>query len=334
MNLPSAVRSALGVVWSWFLVVWNWVVSAVWNREERRPRAPVRLGLGVALLLLTIVLVGFVLTFVVGGPGPLDGLVATFASILLPGLVAVGLAVAVDRRTVADLGLGLDRDWWLDLGFGLLLGAALMTGVFVLGVSVGWFRVEGTFAGGSRGFLAGFALLTLTFLAVGVSEEVLSRGYLLTNVAEGLAGYTSRAVAAGVAVLVSSVVFGLAHLQNPNATLVSTLGISLAGIFLAAGYVLTDELAIPIGLHITWNLFQGGVYGFAVSGLGIDANVVDTAETGPDVFTGGAFGPEAGLLGMSAVVVGTVAVVAYVRWRYGEARLAPGLFVPDLRWRD
>jgi hypothetical protein len=149
-----------------------------------------------------------------------------------------------------------------------------------------------------------------------------------------LVGYTSRAVAAGVAVLLSSVVFGAAHLLNPNATLVSTAGISLAGIFLAVGYVLTDELAIPVGLHVTWNLFQGGVYGFPVSGLGIDANVVDTAETGPDLFTGGAFGPEAGLLGVLGTVLGTVLVVAYVRWRYGEVRLAPGLFEPDLRWRD
>lgn len=327
MNLPPAARSVLGVVW-------NWIVSVVWNRRERRLRAPVRLGFGVVALLVTIVIVGFVLNFVLGAPGPFGGLVFTFASILVPGALAVLLAVAVDRRTVADLGLGIDRDWWVDLGFGLFLGAALMTVVFVLGVALGWFRIEGTFTGGSRGFLAGFAILTLQFLAVGVSEEVLSRGYLLTNVAEGLAGYTSRIVAAGVAVLVSSVVFGAAHLTNPNATLVSTLGISLAGIFLAAGYVLTDELAIPVGLHITWNLFQGGVYGFPVSGLGIDANVVDTTETGPDIFTGGAFGPEAGLLGMGAVIVGTVAVVAYVRWRYGEARLAPGVFVPELRWRD
>lgn len=319
MNLPPAVRSVLGIVWNW---------------GERRPRAPVRLGLGVVALLATIVLVGFVLAFALGPTVPFRGLVSRFASILVPGILAVVLAVVVDRRTVADLGLGIDRDWWLDLGFGLFLGAALMTGIFVVALAAGWVRVEGTFTGGSRGFLAGFALLTLQFLAVGVSEEVLSRGYLLTNVAEGLAGYTPRAVAAAVAVLVSSVVFGLAHLQNPNATPVSTLGISLAGVFLAAGYVLTDELAIPVGLHVTWNLFQGGVYGFPVSGLGIGSNVVDTAETGPDLFTGGAFGPEAGLLGMTAVVLGTLAVVAYVRWRYGEARLAPGLFVPELRWRD
>lgn len=306
----------------------------VWNGSERRPRALVRLTLAVAALVLVVVVVGVVFSVFSAALTLSVGFAVSFVSILLPGLLAVVLGVVVDRRRVTDLGLGFDRDWWVDLGFGLFLGAALMTVIFLLALAVGWVRVDGTFTGGSRGFLAGFALLTLQFFAVGFAEEILLRGYLLTNVAEGLVGYTSRAVAAGVAVLLSSVVFGAAHLLNPNATLVSTAGISLAGIFLAVGYVLTDELAIPVGLHVTWNLFQGGVYGFPVSGLGIDANVVDTAETGPDLFTGGAFGPEAGLLGVLGTVLGTVLVVAYVRWRYGEVRLAPGLFEPDLRWRD
>lgn len=82
---------------------------------------------------------------------------------------------------------------------------------------------------------------------------------------------------------------------------------------------------------MTWNLFQGGVYGFRVSGLGVGTALVDTVETGPDLFTGGTFGPEAGLLGVAAVLVGLAVTAAYVEWRYGEARLAPGLTRPDLR---
>ncbi|SFR33337.1 CPBP family intramembrane glutamic endopeptidase [Halogeometricum limi] len=319
MNAPRPTRRAR-------------LVALVWNGEERRPTAPVRLILAVVVLFAALVVAGLVVALVVGPAGP-PSTVVSFAQFVLLTALTFGLAVVVDRRTIADLGLGFDRDWWLDLGFGLVLGGVLMTAIFVVALAAGWVRVEGTFTGGSRGFLLGFALLTVQFLGVGISEELLVRGYLLTNVAEGFAQSVSRGAAAAVAILVSSVLFGVAHLSNPNATLVSALGISLAGVLLGLPYLLTDELAIPIGIHISWNLSQGGVYGFAVSGLGVGANVIDTAETGPDVFTGGAFGPEAGLLGVAAVVLGTGLVVWYVRWRYGEVRLAPGVFAPELRWR-
>ena len=82
------------------------------------------------------------------------------------------------------------------------------------------------------------------------------------------------------------------HANNPNATLLSTLNIVLAGLMLGFGYVLSGELAIPIGLHTTWNLFQNAVYGFPVSGFGpFGATFLATAQTGPDLWTGGSLAP-------------------------------------------
>jgi hypothetical protein len=308
----------------------------LWNDSERRPRAAVRFVVAVLLVFVFLGVAAVVL------PGVLTPNVSTFVRVALallftalPAAAALVAGYLVDRRVVADLGFGFDRDWWTDFGFGLALGAGLMTGIFVVSVVAGWFRVVGAFAGGSPvgGFVVGFALLTLQFLVVGFAEELVARGYVLTNAAEGLTGYVSEQTAVGIAVVLSSLLFGVAHLQNPNATVVSSLGITLAGVFLATGYVLTDELAIPAGVHVTWNLFQGGVYGFSVSGIGVGTTVIATAETGPDVVTGGAFGPEAGLLGVGGVVVGTALTVWYVRFRYGEVRVHPGLTVPTLRWR-
>lgn len=311
--------------------------SIVWNADERRLRAPVRLLIASVLVLAALVLFRVAFdAFAPANPSALRPAVLKVGVSAMPGLAVLVAARWLDRRTFADAGLGFDRDWWVDLAFGLLLGAGLMTAIFLVALLAGWVRVDGTFATGSTvgGFAAGMAILTLQFVVVGFAEELVARGYLLTNVAEGLSDYLSDRVAVAVAVGVSSFVFGAAHLSNPNSTLVSTLGISLAGVFLAAGYVLTDELAIPVGLHITWNLFQGGVYGFSVSGLGIETSVVAATETGPDVVTGGAFGPEAGALGVGAVLLGTALVVYYVRVRYGSAGVSSALLEPTLRWRE
>jgi hypothetical protein len=313
----------------------------VWNDDERRPRAPVRLLVGIVVIAVAIAGIGLLVQLLllpafVPGVAVEDVALVAGLTVVTGGVSVVACAVVgrvVDRRRFSDFGFGLDRDWWLDLGFGFALGAALMTLVFGVELALGWLVVTGTFAP-QGSFVSAFLAVVTLFVVVGVQEELLARGYLLTNLCEGLVGTLGSRGATAVAVLVSSAVFGGLHLGNPNATVVSTLSISLAGVMLAAGYVLTDELAIPIGLHISWNLFQGGVYGFPVSGLGIDAAVIAVSQRGPERWTGGAFGPEAGLLGIAAILLGTLATVGYVRVRYRVLAIHPSLTVPDLRWRD
>ena len=43
---------------------------------------------------------------------------------------------------------------------------------------------------------------------------------------------------------------------------------------------------------------------------------------------------QAGLLGIAAILLGTLATVGYVRVRYRVLAIHPSLTVPDLRWRD
>jgi hypothetical protein len=121
--------------------------------------------------------------------------------------------------------------------------------------------------------------------------------------------------------LISSSVFGLLHAANPNSSWISTLNLILSGLFLGLGFVLTGELAIPIGLHITWNFFQGNVFGFPVSGSKSGTSIISILQGGPDLLTGGAFGPEAGLVGIFAFLVGSILTVLYVRKTRGEVRM-------------
>ena len=252
------------------------------------------------------------------GPATAVGtLLVTTLSLFLAGKL-------LDRRPFADFGLHLDRRWWRDLGFGAALGAGLMALIFAVELAAGWIEVTAFLAVARPGSSFWLALLgaLVVFVCVGIYEEMLSRGYQLRNLAEGLAWrwWTAR----GALVLgwvLSSAFFGLLHSGNPNATPTSTAFLMAAGLFLGLGYVLTGELAIPIGLHITWNFFQGPVFGFPVSGTSHAASVVAIRQLGPDVITGGAFGPEGGLIGLVALAIGSAAIVYWVRRARGSAEL-------------
>ena len=141
---------------------------------------------------------------------------------------------------------------------------------------------------------------------MGWNEELLSRGYQLQTIASGLNLFWG--------VIISSAVFGLLHLGNPNATWVSAAGIFFAGVYLAYGYIRTGQLWLSIGLHIGWNFFEGVVFGFPVSGLDIYALTRINVQ-GPELWTGGAFGPEAGLIVLPSLILGAFLIYLYTRRR-------------------
>jgi uncharacterized protein len=304
-----------------------------WNRDERRLRAGWRLLFFVVLLALCAFLVQMPLNQITAAlfnqmTGPLalevsrglDGLVSILA---ITGAVVLG-GWLLDRRRFADFGFHLRRDWWIDFGFGLALGALLMAGVFAAELALGWVTVTDIWRG-SGGLAFPVAILTplIAFLFVGFYEELLVRGYLLRNLAEGL-GFEpiSARWALLLAWLLTSALFGFLHAGNPNASAVSSANIGLAGLFLGLGILLTGELAIPIGLHITWNFFQGNVFGFPVSGTRVsDATLFAIQKAGPEQWTGGAFGPESGLIGLIAIAIGSGLILLWVRWRRGRVAI-------------
>jgi uncharacterized protein len=231
----------------------------------------------------------------------------------------------LDRRPFADFGFHLGGGWWLDLCFGMALGALLMSAIFLVELGFGWITVTGVLQALVPGTPFALAILipAALFLCVGVYEELLFRGYQLRNAAEGLnlpvVGPRNAVILAWV---LSSTFFGYLHANNPNATLLGTFNVVLAGLMLGLGYVLTGELAISIGLPIAWNFFQGGVFGFPVSGLGpVGASFLSTDQGGPELWTGGPFGPEAGLLGPAAMLLGGLLIALWVRLRKGRVAI-------------
>jgi uncharacterized protein len=84
---------------------------------------------------------------------------------------------------------------------------------------------------------------------------------------------------------------------------------------MAFGYTRTRRLWLPIGLHIGWNFFEGPVFGFAVSGMG-SFTLIRQAAAGRQVFTGGAFGPEAGLIVLPGLALGVLLIYWYTQEKH------------------
>jgi uncharacterized protein len=318
-----------------------------WNREERRFRMVWRLLGQLLFLILALLplqlLAGIVAGALLGPEGlPSEGLGdlgqaqiwlmqnplwMTLASITttLAMLASVWAAARLlDRRRLVDLGLRLNRQWGADLVFGMVLGAVLMTLIFVVQLLAGWVTIQDTFvAPDAANFATGMGLAIVIFVCIGFYEELFSRGYQLTNMAEGFSGLGHRGSTLPVwlATLLSAAVFGVLHLMNPNASWMGAINIMVVGVLtLGLGYILTGQLGISIGLHITWNLVQGNIYGFPVSGVDYrSATIFLIEQQGPELWTGGAFGPEAGLLGLLATLLGALLIVWWTRRSYGRA---------------
>jgi uncharacterized protein len=225
--------------------------------------------------------------------------------------LSVFLAVRfIDKRSIESLGLKVNRQALTDILTGMGIAFVQMGFVFTLMLVLGWL----TFDGFAWDFdpigivLRSSLLFFIVFILVGWNEELLSRGYHLQTIASGINLFWG--------VIISSAAFGIFHLGNPGANWVSVVGIFLAGIYLAYGYMRTKQLWLPIGLHIGWNFFEGVVFGFPVSGLDIYA-LTRIEVHGPEIWTGGAFGPEAGLIVVPSLALGAFLIHLYAMRRAG-----------------
>lgn len=200
-----------------------------------------------------------------------------------------------DHRTLVSMGLAFFAGWQRQLVHGILVGGAMLLLVVLLEMSCGSLR----FSVIPQASLASSGLFSIIFFAIAAAkEEIIFRGYAFQRLAES--------VTPAGAIAVSSAFFGVAHLANPHRTWISTVNTMLVAIPFCIAYLRTRSLWMPIGMHFIWNLLQGFVFGLPVSGLVLSASVLTSHVQGAVWLTGGAYGPEASLLAMVAILVGII----------------------------
>ncbi len=234
---------------------------------------------------------------------------------ILGNVLAVALGVRAIRRMRSEqrslneilTSLGFTPFRLREPAVGFMIGGSAFTGIFLVEFSGGLLTVESVEA--AWGVVAAAAV---TFLAAAFLEEVIFRSMFIAGIRS--LGGTDR-----TAVLLCGVLFGIVHIPNPHATLLSFLSACIGGIMYAFAFVLTGRLWVSTGLHFAWNFFQSAVFGFAVSGLE-KGGIVHQQQTGSDLLTGGSYGPEGGIIGIG----GRVLVVAMLWGIFRRKETATG----------
>ncbi|MBN1815124.1 MAG: CPBP family intramembrane metalloprotease [Anaerolineae bacterium] len=227
--------------------------------------------------------------------------------VYLAGVLALTWAFCrfVDRGSLEALGLQ-KRGWLARLAAGWAFGAFLILIVFGILMAGGWISIES-----ATWQPLELAAAVLGAVVVGFNEELAFRGYIMQRL--------SRSWGLALAVVGSSILFGLVHIFNPDASLLGILSVSLSGLLYALAYLLTGSLWLPMGLHMSWNLVQMHILGFPGSGH-VGTSIMRSVTHGPELVTGGSFGPEGGII-VIGVTLAAVVVLAVVEKSWSRNKL-------------
>lgn len=203
----------------------------------------------------------------------------------------------INKKPFAAIGFSIHPGTFREVGVGLLLGFLMMTGIFLVEFGTGHAVIEWRGLG-IWDILWMIVSAAFLFLIAAVLEEVLFRGYLFQTM--------MQAITFLPATVLMAVLFAAAHMNNPNASTYGIINVGLAAGWLSFAYLKTRSLWLPCGLHFSWNFTQTSIYGFPTSGAAFaDKTIVHLTQSGPEWITGGAFGPEGGVLATLALILCT-----------------------------
>ena len=228
------------------------------------------------------------------------GILSSFAAIWF-------MMAVVNREPLMNIGLSVEnrgKEMLAGLGGALLFIGGIFLILWVLGAIT---------VTGSVGFKAEVFMVSLMLFIAAFNEEIVFRGYLLKNMMDETDNRW-------IALAGSSVFFALVHSGNPSvwSTWVPMTELFAAGFILGISYTFTKNLWLPTFFHFGWNFFQG-LFGFEISGMGVDSwKMIAHENTGnvPDVISGGAFGIEGSVVSLCCTILGTYLIFKY----YNEKR--------------
>jgi uncharacterized protein len=242
--------------------------------------------------------------------------------LLVVGYAAMGYIGQRQKQPIKAMGLDARPGWRREFALGAALGWGGMVACVLPIALIGGLVV--TFFTSGQQF--GLVFLDLAILAVAsLAEEVAFRGYPFQRLID--------ATNPTVATLAVSLLFGIIHLNNPGASLGSTLVTVFAGLVLSIAWLRTRALWVGWGFHFAWNASMGILFGLPISGITSFSPVIASNTVGPFWITGGDYGPEGGLIAVVVLLVLLFVLFSATRdlkHRYAQPVIVSGGMPVDL----
>ncbi|MFD0964981.1 CPBP family intramembrane glutamic endopeptidase [Pseudofulvibacter geojedonensis] len=220
----------------------------------------------------------------------------------------------LDKSSFKKYGLKINRVWLKEffIGFGI---AIIQLSLFVtILYFTGNLNVTDFFTTSSTdySFIEGFFSELFGLIIGSTVEEIFFRAFLFYIAYEALKIIKKDAAKrAFIILIVIAPLFGIAHINNEGATIISTVNLGLDAIMMCLPFLITGRLGMSIGMHLSWNLFQGAIFGFAISGNIAKASFL-SVSTPDNLLTGGSFGAEGSIL---FILLDIVAVLMILYWK-------------------
>lgn len=233
-------------------------------------------------------------------------------------LLAVALATwimsKIERRPISVYGLGGNRKASYFL-IGVVLGLTAISGLVLILFQTGLLAIDRRLLFGSE--IPRYLLFWIPgFLAIGLFEEYLFRGYLQYTLARGLSGlarYLPRpvnpqTVGFWVAAFLVSFGFGAIHGSNPGESPAGLICAGLASLVFCFSLWRTGSLWWAVGMHAAWDYGQSVIFGVADSGALFSHRLLQTHPVGAPLLSGGATGPEGSIYCLIPLILLAVAI--------------------------
>lgn len=210
----------------------------------------------------------------------------------------------IEKRSFSSIGFN-KNNWLKKYSLGFLIGLAMMSIIVLILFPFGYITVEkNPIQPVGISAIASVLVILLGWIIQGATEEIVTRGWLLNVL--------STKYNIGVGLLISSTLFGLMHLTNPNVNYIAVINIILVGLFYGLYVIKTNDLWAVCGMHSAWNFAQGNIFGFKVSGLDVSVgSLIDLNLVGSDFVTGGIFGPEAGIT-VTFILLASIGILLFI----------------------